>query len=361
MPGTITFLSRVSSEFGHLDEVLRSQLAPLPSAVIKTPTDLEGYDAGLTTLDKLWDFIKNADAVIHVVGVELGSQPPQSMIDELLARHAELKAWLNQKSLACAGWTYTQWEVFLALFRRHQCGGGRPLIFVVAQEVSDPPDPILPGSEREMPASPSQGHLDTLVGLNVHANISFRNDGELLTSLMRSEFGALVHSESQAAVISLTDLVSALRGSGSARALLSWPQRTTNDERGRWLARPELNQIVDAVVTEPHGVILLLGVPGSGKSALLARFAEVCSRQDLLVVPIKADRISEEVCDEHSLARELGLPAATDLATSVRRLAFDRKVVVLVDQLDALAGMVVQKPARLRLLMQLIHDLCGDQ
>jgi hypothetical protein len=46
MPGTITFLSRVSSEFGHLDEVLRSQLAPLPAAVIKTPIELSGYGYG---------------------------------------------------------------------------------------------------------------------------------------------------------------------------------------------------------------------------------------------------------------------------------------------------------------------------
>jgi hypothetical protein len=362
MPGTITFLSRVSSEFGHLDEVLRSQLAPLPSAVIKTPTDLEGYDAGLTTLDKLWDFIKNADAVIHVVGVELGSKPPQSMIDELLARHAELKAWLSQKSLASAGWTYTQWEVFLALFRRHQCGGGRPLIFVATQEVSDPPDPRPPGSEREMPASPSLRHLDTLVGLDVNANIRFRIDAELLTNLMtKSEFGALVHSESQAAVISLAELETAFQGSVPAHELLLSLQWTTSGKRGPWLERPELDRVLDAVVTESHGVSLVLGVPGSGKSALLARIAELCTEHDVLVVSIKADGLSEEVCDERSLARELGLPAGTDLVTSVRRVAVDRKVVVLVDQLDALAGMVVQKPARLRLLMQLIHHLSATE
>jgi len=78
-----------------------------------------------------------------------------------------------------------------------------------------------------------------------------------------------------------------------------------------------------------------------------------------VTVPIKADYVSEDVATTGDLALELGLPEGTDLITSVRRLATDAPVVVLLDQLDALARLTVQKPKRLRLLIKMIDGLAG--
>ncbi|MDQ7954768.1 MAG: hypothetical protein RET84_02615 [Pseudomonadota bacterium] len=53
----------------------------------------------------------------------------------------------------------------------------------------------------------------------------------------------------------------------------------------------------------------LLGDPGSGKSALLSKFAgELSARDDLMVLAIKADLISRSVTTESDLQADLGLP-----------------------------------------------------
>jgi len=138
----------------------------------------------------------------------------------------------------------------------------------------------------------------------------------------------------------------------ASRELLAWP--TTLDD-GVWLDRPELGQLVHRIESETSSVTLLLGEPGCGKSALLARLGQQLTEAGMPVLGIKLDYLPETVLDEQAFALALGLPDAT--ARCVMILARQGKVVVLLDQLDALAELVVQHSGRLRVPLSLIRDL----
>lgn len=140
--------------------------------------------------------------------------------------------------------------------------------------------------------------------------------------------------------------------SRASRDLLSWP---TTLQGGDWLERPELELLLQRITGEPCSLTLLLGPPGCGKSALLARLGQEMQLKNIPVLGIKADLLPEDILAPKALAEYLDLPQ-TVLAT-VQTLAEQGPVLVLVDQLDALADLVVQHSSRLRLLLNLIRDL----
>ena len=136
--------------------------------------------------------------------------------------------------------------------------------------------------------------------------------------------------------------------------LIQWKMTLPNND---WLERPELEVLQQRAATEPSSVTLVLGDPGSGKSALLAKLARDCAALGTPVLAIKADYLTEEVRDSPSLGEYLHLPA--DPVDCVLTLAKQGKVLVLVDQLDALADLVVLHSSRLRAPLELIHRLSG--
>lgn len=137
--------------------------------------------------------------------------------------------------------------------------------------------------------------------------------------------------------------------------LMSWPSAFPD---GQWIQRPELDRLLSRITSQNHSVTLLLGDPGSGKSALLARLGKSLQASSVVFLAIKADQLSEEVDDRASLSKFLELP--DDIVTCVRMLARSQPVVIMIDQLDALAELMVQRPGRLRVLLQLVRDL-SDQ
>lgn len=138
----------------------------------------------------------------------------------------------------------------------------------------------------------------------------------------------------------------------ASRDLLAW--RTTLPT-GEWLERPELESLRQRIHTAPQSTTLLLGEPGCGKSAMLARLGQSMQAEGIPVLGIKADLLPDDTLTPQALTNYLELPLPV-LAT-VRALAEEGPVVVLVDQLDALAELVVQHSARLRTLLNLIRDL----
>lgn len=138
----------------------------------------------------------------------------------------------------------------------------------------------------------------------------------------------------------------------ASRDLLTWP---TTLPGGEWLNRTEFDELRDEVKLSEHSLTLVLGEPGCGKSALLARLGQKMQSEGMAVLGIKADRLPEGILSQEALTQYLGLSIPVLIA--IKALAKARPVLVLLDQLDALADLVVQHSARLRVLLNLIRDL----
>jgi len=149
---------------------------------------------------------------------------------------------------------------------------------------------------------------------------------------------------------SSADLPATLRSASAP--LLSWPSTLAD---GTWLQRPELEVLTENLAAESSSTHFLLGDPGCGKSALLVRLAQERQLTGWCVLAIKADRLPPDVLDREALARHLNL--GSDASMILRELAKNVPVLVLIDQVDALADLVVQHSARLRVLLDLVQDL----
>ena len=90
--------------------------------------------------------------------------------------------------------------------------------------------------------------------------------------------------------------------------------------------------------------VFLLGTTCPGKTVRrLAYFA------------IKADRLPPDVLDQEALASYLNL--SSEVSIIPQELAKSTPVLVVIDQVDALADLVVQHSARLRVLLDLVQEL----
>src|SRR5690606_32307107 len=92
----------------------------------------------------------------------------------------------------------------------------------------------------------------------------------------------------------------------ASQPLLHWPQRLPD---GRSIERPELKTLMHAADAEEGTATVLLGTPGSGKTALLAKFAEELRANDIPFLAIKADLLNDSVATEEDLQKDLRLPA----------------------------------------------------
>ena len=136
-----------------------------------------------------------------------------------------------------------------------------------------------------------------------------------------------------------------------SRTLLNWPQET----EGQWIERPELEQLHTLLAQDKPALTALLGGPGEGKSAILARLGARLSKEGVGLLAIKADRIPRHVATLADLDDwiDCGIP----VAEALRNLARERHVVVLIDQLDVLADLMDRHSERLSALLRLVDTL----
>lgn len=138
--------------------------------------------------------------------------------------------------------------------------------------------------------------------------------------------------------------------------LLGWPSTLPDGER---IARPEHDALRARLDGYTSTTTALLGDPGAGKSALLATLGSDYAARGWPVLAIKADLLQADIQTESDLQVWLGLD---DLpSTLIRKLAGIGPVLLLIDQLDALAQHLDIRVGRLNALLNLVRKLGGTE
>ena len=149
----------------------------------------------------------------------------------------------------------------------------------------------------------------------------------------------------------------------SSRLLLEWPQETD----GHWIDRPELDRLYNIVSELLHrrydsihadakrspNVVVLIGAPGTGKSAILGRLGKKLMEESVILLAIKADQLPKSIDADTGIDGWLDCP----VVESLRRLAVTHRVVALIDQLDALSELMDQHTERLSALLRLVQSI----
>jgi hypothetical protein len=137
------FLSCVSGEFGSYRRMLANQLAALKGEPYEVRIQEDFRQGGHTLLDRLADYIRDCDLVIHLVGLAAGARPSLEHERTSLQR-------LGETSADPVGWSYTQWEYRLAMRF-----GKDVLVYIANREA--PRDCTVPIAQTDHEAQLQQG------------------------------------------------------------------------------------------------------------------------------------------------------------------------------------------------------------
>ncbi len=140
----------------------------------------------------------------------------------------------------------------------------------------------------------------------------------------------------------------------ASASLVHYPRRT----RGTWIERTE-EEAVSKWLSSPlpdheNGVLLVVGSPGTGKSALLSHLAHHAQGKNLPMVGIKADLLPPDIGSLEALRSHLGFDKPI-LEILKELAAVFGTAVLVVDQLDALCEVVDFRTSRLEVLIQLMR------
>jgi hypothetical protein len=143
-----------------------------------------------------------------------------------------------------------------------------------------------------------------------------------------------------------------------SQGLLSWPRTLGND---REIERLELEQLLSRIKGNECSTTLVLGSPGSGKSALLATLGHCLVDERYALLAIKADFLGSTVNNLEELRRDDQVQLSMNPRDAIKAVANKEPVVLLVDQLDAVSELLDRQPGRLNVLLNLIQSLAGTR
>lgn len=138
--------------------------------------------------------------------------------------------------------------------------------------------------------------------------------------------------------------------------LLDWPQTLPD---GTYLERPELDSLLSTISDQSSSTTAVLGPPGSGKSALLACLGQRLSSQGIPFLAIKADLLTSSIQTTKDLSESLSLPM--NVESLLLQVSQFKTVVLLIDQLDALASYIDLRTGRLSVLLNMVRALGGTR
>jgi len=142
----------------------------------------------------------------------------------------------------------------------------------------------------------------------------------------------------------------------ASTGLLNW-KRTLGDNQQ--ITRPELAQLIDRIETETSSTTIILGSPGCGKSALMATLGHWAVEEKYVLLAIKADYLNNTVNTIEDLQRDIQLDRHPREA--IKAIANTEKVILLIDQLDAVSELLDRQPGRLNVLLSFIQSLAGTK
>jgi hypothetical protein len=240
------FLSVVSREFLAYRELLAGDLKR-PALDVAVQEDF--IVTGGSTLEKLDDYIRACDGVIHLIGKATGAVPEKPAVAALLKRCPDFAAkvptlapWLGKPQ---PGFSYTQWEAYLALYH------GRPLFvhlpadfetdaLTVPRDARFFLDPVEVQAQRE--------HYQRICDLG-HDRGPFSNEERLSSAVLRDLVEILPRLET-------TVEVSPTRLRHTAERLIGRDEDLTR---------------LDAAWNDPHkNVVVVRAFGGMGKTSLVA-------------------------------------------------------------------------------------------
>jgi NB-ARC domain len=278
MPTKLLFLSCVSDEFKSYRETLRRDL-DRPDVTVKVQEDFVAF--GIETLSKLDAYIRQCEAVIHIVGDMTGATAAQSAVNVLLRTHPDiadrmppLKALLADPF---AGLSYTQWEAWLALYH------DKPLL-IACPMPNAPRDPDFVSQPAQRAAQ--RAHLARLAAVHRHPEITFENADRLAVDVLRSPLGG-------------STVVARAR-------LCELPLRNPNfSGREEWLDTVCHTLGHDKPVVVAQAIV---GLGGIGKTQLALEFAHRHADDYEIVWWIRAESVALRNEDLLALHKRMGLP-----------------------------------------------------
>jgi tetratricopeptide (TPR) repeat protein len=245
------FLSTVSAEFRSYRDALRHDLER-PNVTVKVQEDF--IATGTETLDKLDDYIRQCDAVIHLTGDMTGAfaQAPslaliQARYPDLAERLPPLRPCLES---GAAPLSYTQWEAWLALYH------GKPLIIAAPE-----PDAWRDANYKlvEEQREHQRQHLVRLAACERYPEIRFASADRLAVEILRSK---------------LHDI---LARAGTSNKPVNFPLASIGGLfKGRNALLDDLHRSLGAIpVTAdmPAAACVLSGLGGAGKTRLALEYA----------------------------------------------------------------------------------------
>ena len=247
MPGNKKlFLSAVSSEFISYRNLLAGDLKR-PSLDVAVQEDF--VVTGGSTLEKLDTYILQCDAVIHLIGKATGGVPEEPAVAALLAKYPDLGTRLppvaEHLRKPQPGFSYTQWEAYLALYHGRALFVYRPVDFELdALDVPRAPRFVFDPAE----AQSQKEHYQRISALG-HDRGQFRNEERLSSTVLR-------------------DLVEILPRLESATRVSPTRLRHTAE---RLIGREDDLTRLDAAWNDPHkNVVIVRAWGGVGKTSLIA-------------------------------------------------------------------------------------------
>ncbi len=348
MPVANLFLSAVSAEFASYREALRRDLTR-PHVSVAVQEDFVA--SGSETLDKLDDYLRACDGVIHLVGDMTGALAQPDSVAVIRQRYPDLLQRLPVLAPFLAeggpGLSYAQWEAWLALYHRRR-------VVICAPQDGAPRDAryVLDALQQQA----QQAHRARLAGVERFVEFQFADASRLAVEVLRSPLGDLVRGTSEG------------NSGAGAVAPRSLPSRPNAFFTGRAALLQSLEKLcssppgavsgsaADAAKTgalSPLRCVVLSGLGGVGKTRLALEYAWAHAGTCAAVLfadasePGALERALAEICRPGvlNLSEHQATDQAVRLAAVQRWLANHPGWLLVADNVDNEAAAVALEAA----------------